>query len=97
MKLEKWEEKCQKCNGNGYCKGPNVEWNFTTTYTCTKCFGVGKIDWLEKIFGKRLLKMYTGIVPPQSAHYGDICFDTISDHYQIFSSMGWIKINKNKI
>jgi hypothetical protein len=40
---------CALCNGTGFEK-PNKN---NRRYWRKKCKGVGKLDWLEKIFGKR--------------------------------------------
>jgi len=55
MKLEKGEVICDKCNGYGYTtfneqRGKNF---YPMKSECTKCFGEGKLDWIEIIVGKR--------------------------------------------
>jgi hypothetical protein len=38
---------CPKCRGSGWLTGKN-DWE----YTCNKCWGAGKLDWIERIMGK---------------------------------------------
>ena len=38
---------CPKCKGDGWLTGKN-DWE----YTCNKCYGAGKLDWIERIMGK---------------------------------------------
>lgn len=52
--------KCKKCNGKGYTK--TVFFTLTQKNIineefkclCLHCFGVGKLDWVEQITGKRI-------------------------------------------
>ena len=46
MKLEEYEENCPDCEGSGWL-------NKLHGIECEKCLGTGKLDWLEKIRGKR--------------------------------------------
>lgn len=57
IKLEKGEMICPECNGSGiseYVQEINIE-NYQTitgkTF-CEKCFGTGKLDWIENLVGK---------------------------------------------
>ena len=43
------EKKCPKCKGMGYTSEVNDV--FTT---CDKCWGHGKLDWIEMVIGKRM-------------------------------------------
>ena len=38
---------CDKCNGDGIVKDPDISWNY-----CKTCRGTGRLNWLENIFGK---------------------------------------------
>lgn len=38
---------CPKCKGTGWLTGKN-EWEIY----CDKCYGAGKLDWVERIMGK---------------------------------------------
>ena len=49
--LKEYEEICPRCGGTG------IEikeiYHVKQDFGCIKCDGTGKIDWLEKMFGKR--------------------------------------------
>jgi len=47
--LEKGEQFCEKCKGKGKVKSSN-----NSLLICSKCYGVGKLDWIEKAMGKRM-------------------------------------------
>jgi len=47
IKLEKGEVICDKCNGNTKQYGESVT-------VCTKCWGTGKLDWIDLCVGKQL-------------------------------------------
>jgi len=49
MKLGSGEIKCDRCNGVGFT--PN---NGEHESICSKCHGVGKLDWIEVVVGKNL-------------------------------------------
>ncbi len=59
MRLKKGETKCDKCNGVGwYEETTNVTfnkhlWHIDQNIICDKCRGTGKLDWIERIVGKR--------------------------------------------
>lgn len=57
MKLEKWEEKCDQCNGKGWILAKNDPnsylWIEDEKIICPKCEGTGKLDFIEKIVGKK--------------------------------------------
>lgn len=50
---------CDKCNGTGKQKEPIILWipgpSYTggLSYKCLKCHGVGSLDWIERIVGKK--------------------------------------------
>lgn len=48
--LRDGEEICEKCSGQGRLTGDGVDsfWK-----QCSTCRGAGKLDWVEKIVGKR--------------------------------------------
>lgn len=46
MKLEAGEVLCDKCNG-GYAEKLQIK------HQCDKCLGVGKLNWIENIVGKK--------------------------------------------
>lgn len=45
MRLKPGEELCPKCNGNGF--------NVYDGNICPHCYGEGKLEWIEKIKGKK--------------------------------------------
>jgi len=47
MKLESGEVICDKCNGEIFVDNDNG------IDICSKCLGSGKLDWIEKIVGKK--------------------------------------------
>jgi DnaJ-class molecular chaperone len=57
MKLEKWETKCDRCKGKKTIlasEDPNTYiWTLGKKVTCSKCKGTGKLDFIEKIVGKK--------------------------------------------
>jgi hypothetical protein len=50
MKMDKGYTVCDECNGIGFI----APYTFDSTF-CRKCRGVGKLNWIENIFGKDLL------------------------------------------
>jgi hypothetical protein len=51
IKLEDHEVLCPRCNGTG--KGEtHTAGDFVITPECRKCYGEGKLDWIERIVGK---------------------------------------------
>ena len=55
--LEKGEEFCPKCGGYGTVPisrdRSNLSRSVKNTLTCDRCFGEGKLDWIEMAMGKR--------------------------------------------
>lgn len=50
--LNEGEELCHRCDGYGEEKfNPNFIPQFP--FTCTVCHGTGKLDWIEKVVGKK--------------------------------------------
>lgn len=43
---------CPKCNGKGKIKSKTSYFKMIILFTCDKCLGSGKIDWVETIMGK---------------------------------------------
>jgi len=57
MMLEDHEVFCPKCKGTG--KGETWKsGEFEFTPECNHCLGEGKLDWLERIIGKKLPPYY---------------------------------------
>jgi DnaJ-class molecular chaperone len=52
VKLEEWEERCDKCNGLG-SKYEYLGNDNSFPKRCKKCNGSGKLDFIEKIVGKK--------------------------------------------
>ena len=49
LELLEGEMICPKCNGTGvYYNKYDI-----STFTCSKCLGEGKLDWIENIVGKQ--------------------------------------------
>lgn len=47
--LKEGEVICSKCDGSGYARDDS---NFVGYNFCSKCFGEGKLDWIDNILGK---------------------------------------------
>jgi hypothetical protein len=43
---------CDKCGGSGL-ELPNREFLFLPHVVCSKCQGIGKLNWVEMLFGKQ--------------------------------------------
>ena len=50
-KLTLGEVKCKKCKGKGLVKVNALKNKLECM--CPKCFGTGKLDWIEVVIGKR--------------------------------------------
>jgi len=48
-KLEEGEVVCPRCKGKGW----TAMWGVEYKETCDKCFGIGKLDWVENVVGKQ--------------------------------------------
>lgn len=74
--IEDWEEICDKCKGSGdWCGLHNIILNpqdcklsleCSESCICPKCRGTGKLDFIEKIVGKKGLNHYREKVINQS-------------------------------
>lgn len=51
LDLNDGEDWCPKCKGVGLTKLSGIA--RLKTLVCSKCFGDGKIDWIEKATGKK--------------------------------------------
>jgi len=45
--------KCTKCKGKGYVMDSTI--TSRISHVCSKCKGVGKLDWIEQVLGKKSL------------------------------------------
>lgn len=54
--LEEGEVLCDVCNGFGYDNNPNFG-----PIVCKKCQGIGKLDWIERIVGRKEITPYSGV------------------------------------
>ena len=52
MKLEEYEIICSDCSGSG------LDQTRIYKYSCGKCNGEGKLDWIENVVGKRKPSRY---------------------------------------
>ena len=59
IEIEEGEELCPKCKGKGRVNVPSVVKFYNVTLCCDKCLGDGKIDWLEKVTGKKPRHIYS--------------------------------------
>jgi len=71
MDLKLGEVVCDECKGTGYDleipKQKNSNPYYMKHYNCPKCFGLGKLDWVENIVGKRKSNLNMSGVPPSDA------------------------------
>jgi hypothetical protein len=47
---------CDRCDGTGYEPGQDL--NSNELEICGKCFGRKKLDWIEKLVGKKRPRLY---------------------------------------
>ncbi len=63
MNLKDGEVICNQCKGTGHPNNNKVNYNsrslFPVPHVCDKCNGVGKLDWIEVIVGKKHLRKIT--------------------------------------
>jgi len=57
---------CDRCNGSCYEPGPPYGHRYHVV--CNKCLGHGKLDWIERVIGKRKPKIYMDNTPLHT-HY----------------------------
>lgn len=60
-----------------HCKGTRKEYPSPITRKCSKCFGEGKLDWIENIIGKHIIPCIS-------------CGGTGNDKLKRFGSMSWV-------
>ena len=58
--LEEGEQFCPKCKGKGKVRQTQLV-SITSMLRCDKCNGDGKIDWIEKVTGKKVSYIGYGI------------------------------------
>ncbi len=59
MKLKKGEVICSNCNGSGNrAKWDQIPDYYKCYLVCDKCQGVGKLDWVEAIVGKKKIERF---------------------------------------
>lgn len=109
MKLEHGEVECRGCNGTGKMnrstriitsKKPYISTTSTeslTSFTCTKCHGLGKLDWIENVLGKRISKketttMHQGVSFPTNSIIGDLFYSYQDRHMYRKGQYGWEQI-----
>ena len=49
--MDNTEIECPECKGSGFVDPTKV---YTIAAPCKKCQGTGKLDWVEKICGKKI-------------------------------------------
>lgn len=56
IELSEGEEFCSKCDGKGVVpkEGKIFACKAILPLICSKCLGDGKIDWVEKVLGKKI-------------------------------------------
>ena len=79
LDIQEWEVLCQKCKGESFLTG---NW-----WECNKCYGHGKLDWIEKIVGKEM--------PIQTSGSSSSCSSTQPTKKLNVNHKGGINVNKN--
>lgn len=60
LTLDEGEVECDRCEGTGSTKHHNLRTISDNLMTmCPKCFGIGKLDWIEVVVGKKGLSSST--------------------------------------
>ena len=78
--LKEGEEACPVCKGKGYTCDKDDKYD--NTRTCWKCWGHGKLDWIELVVGKR---------DGSFVHY-----DFFKNVNLKLTKEGWIEFEENK-
>ena len=93
MKLELGEIKCDKCKGK-----KNINRGVYGIVPCSKCKGVGKLDWIKNVVGKRepnpimngVTWLPSSTVKPKNAQVGQAYIDSNSDECYIYDGTVWV-------
>jgi len=69
MKLKPGESKCEECKGKGKIPSednPNIFMGRVGSMSsCPTCQGTGKLDWIEKVIGKKKVNLTITLPPAQ--------------------------------
>ena len=107
MKLKPGEIKCDKCKGTGYdLTIPKQEYEtgyYQKHYPCSKCWGKGKLDWIENVVGKRnpnpIMSGVTWLPPsavkPKNAQVGQAYIDSSTQECYIYDGIVWVHAVSN--
>ncbi len=76
MQLKEGEMICRQCKGHGEIikKIDDID---RILKTCNKCFGTGKLDWIENIVGKDPYNFLDD--PDIQAHMKKLCIDSFKE------------------
>jgi hypothetical protein len=71
MNLKPGEYICDECDGSGVdAKYENYLYEYRDYYKCPKCHGEGKLDWVEKVVGKKgenpMMHVHGVMMPPSA-------------------------------
>lgn len=113
MKLNPGEMECSGCNGTGKMnkstriittRRPYISTTSTESFksfTCTKCHGSGKLDWIENVVGKRNrdLVINPSIIHssndfPDTANNGDLLYHKNHQKIYCFFNDEWQELYK---
>ncbi len=98
MKLELGEIKCDKCKGK-----KNINRGVYGIVPCSKCKGVGKLDWIENIVGKKepnlIMSGVTWLPPsavkPKNSIVGNAYVDSNTNECYIYDGLVWVHAVSN--
>ncbi len=89
MDLKPGEELCDKCKGVGAIL-KDIHTDSPSQNLCLKCFGRGKLDWIENIVGKsisvRLPITYHGDRPPSNPSLGWHFIDSNDNRMYVYNA-----------
>jgi len=84
MDLKPGDVICPDCNGESYNK-PWEVFGILFKPTCLKCYGAGKLDWIENIVGKKFDVYGTLILPNIRKKYPQLIAKDFINNQQIYS------------
>ena len=105
MDLKPGDIKCDKCKGTGYdLKTPTVDDKhyYRKHYPCSKCKGVGKLDWIEQVVGKKTPSYnLNGVTwmphptdgPPPDPEVGHAYVNSNTKEVNIYDGNNWVRVD----
>ena len=88
-KIEDWEEVCPECNGEKFIMSKDENGELVGGKVCRKCYGKGKINWLDKVIKKEssdiqlmALDVYMTSMIQTLSEYKSKMFDDIKTNHK---------------